>query len=109
VVAVEAQQGFAPVIRGLAAHNGVAARVHAETAVAGGPRHPGLSSGYSPMTTGGRQHRMARCSGLEACQCPRSCPTTGLTGSGYSKPISRGGEFAVFGAIEDLGWLERVD
>src|SRR5487761_1479777 len=43
VVAVEAQQGFAPIIGGLAAHNGVAARVRVETAIAGGVRTPGAT------------------------------------------------------------------
>ena len=109
VVAVEAQQGFAPVIRGLAAHNGIAARVHVETRSLAVPRHPGRPSGYSPTTAGGRQHRMARCSGLEASQCPRSWPTTRIDRIGLLKADIEGGEFAVFGASEDLGWLERVD
>ena len=70
VVAVEAQLGFAPVIRGLAAHNGVANRVHVEIAVAGGARVPGATEGLSPMTTAGRRPRMARRSDPLACPMP---------------------------------------
>src|ERR1035441_4327273 len=45
VVAVEAQQGFAGEIRGLAEHNGVADRVHVEIALAGGVASPGGTVG----------------------------------------------------------------
>jgi hypothetical protein len=45
VVAVEAQRGFAPEIRHLAAHNGVSDRVHVEIALAGGTVTNGASAG----------------------------------------------------------------
>src|ERR1700679_1401615 len=45
VVAVEAQQGFAPLIRSLAAHNGVESRVHVKTAFAGGATISGATVG----------------------------------------------------------------
>src|SRR5260370_1017786 len=44
-VAVEAQQGFGPEIRRLAAHNGVGDRVHVEIAVAGGTATAGATAG----------------------------------------------------------------
>jgi FkbM family methyltransferase len=45
VVAVEAQQGFGPEIRRLAAHNGVGERVHMEIALAGGTVTDGANVG----------------------------------------------------------------
>jgi len=45
VVAVEAQQGFGPEIRCLAAHNGVGDRVHVEIALAGGTVRAGATAG----------------------------------------------------------------
>ena len=53
-IAVQAQQGFEPEIRRLAAHNGVSDRVHVEIALAGGRCHGG-----SNCRSGGR--RPARC------------------------------------------------
>src|ERR1035438_8951527 len=83
VVAVEAQQGFAGEIRGLAEHNGVADRVHVEIALAGGVASPGGTAGIAtaahrlvarpvswPMMSGGRRPRTARRSGPPMCPSP---------------------------------------
>jgi FkbM family methyltransferase len=109
VVAVEAQQGFAPLIHSLAAHNGVAARVHVEIAVAGGVTTPGATVGvladdYRWATT---SHGAAqRPAGLSV---PDIMSDYRIDRIGLLKVDIEGGEFAVFGASEDLGWLERVD
>jgi FkbM family methyltransferase len=109
VVAVEAQQGFAPVIRGLAACNGVASRVHVEIAVAGGVLAPGVTAGvitddYLWATT---SHGAAkRPVGLSV---PEIMTRYEIDRIGLLKTDIEGGEFAVFDASEDLGWLERVD
>ena len=109
VVAVEAQQGFAPVIRGLAAHNGVAARVHVEIAVAGGARVPGAAAGVI-----GDDHRWSTTSHGAAqrppgVSVPEIMSRYRIDRIGLLKADIEGGEFAVFEASEDLGWLERVD
>jgi FkbM family methyltransferase len=109
VVAVEAQQGFAPVIRGLAAHNGVEARVHVRTAVAGGATTPGATAGDLAddyrwaATSHGAAQRPAGVSVPEIMSDYR------IDRIGLLKVDIEGGEFAVFGTGEDLCWLERVD
>jgi FkbM family methyltransferase len=109
VVAVEAQRGFAPVIRGLAAHNGVETRVHVEIAVAGGATIPGSTVGVLAD-----DHRWATTS-HGAAQRPASVSIPEIMSDyridriGLLKADIEGGEFAVFGAGEDLWWLERVD
>jgi FkbM family methyltransferase len=109
VVAVEAQQGFAPVIRSLAAHNDVAARVRVETAIAGGVRTPGATAGVLAddrrwaATSHGAAQRPAGVSVPEIISGYR------IDRIGLLKVDIEGGEFAVFGASEDLGWLRKVD
>lgn len=109
VVAVEAQQGFEPVISSLAAHNGVATRVNVEIAVAGGVTTPGATAGVLAD-----DHRWATTS-HGAAQRPAGLSVPEIM-SGYRidrirllKADIEGGEFAVFGASEDLRWLDRVD
>jgi FkbM family methyltransferase len=109
VVAVEAQQAFAPVIRGLAAHNGVASRVHVKAAFAGGAATPEAITG--DLTDDGRWEAASHGAG----QRPGSVSVPGLM-SAYQidridllKVDIEGGEFAVFGSGEDLRWLDRVD
>jgi FkbM family methyltransferase len=109
VVAVEAQQAFAPVVSGLAAHNGVASRVHVEAAFAGGATTPGATTG--DLADDGLWESTSH--GSE--QRPASVSVPGLM-SAYQidriqllKVDIEGGEFAVFGPGEDLGWLEKVD
>lgn len=109
VVAVEAQQGFAPVIRGLAAHNGVAARVHVETAVAGGATTPGSTVGVladDRRWAAASHGAVQRPGGMSV---PEIMANYQIDRIGLLKADIEGGEFAVFGASEDLGWLERVD
>ncbi len=109
VVAVEAQQGFAPVIRGLAAHNGVGSRVHVEIAVAGGAKTPGATAGVlaDDYRWAATSHGMAqRPAGLSV---PEIMANYQIDRIGLLKADIEGGEFAVFGASEDLRWLERVD
>ena len=109
VVAVEAQQGFAPVIRGLAVRNGVATRVHVEIAVVGGAMAPGAKAGLIAD-----DHRWATAShGVVKRPAGVSVPELmcryEIDRIGLLKADIEGGEFAVFDAKEDLGWLERVD
>jgi FkbM family methyltransferase len=109
VVAVEAQQGFAPLIRGLAAHNGVETRVHVKTAFAGGATTPGATVGvladdyrWATASHGATQ----RPPGVSV---PEIMSDYRIERIGLLKVDIEGGEFAVFGTGEDLWWLERVD
>lgn len=109
VVAVEAQQGFAPLIRGLAAHNGVEARVHVKTAFAGGATTPGATVGvladdhrWTTTTHGGAQ----RPAGVSV---PEIMSDYQIDRIRLLKTDIEGGEFAVFGTGEDLSWLDCVD
>jgi FkbM family methyltransferase len=109
VVAVEAQQGFAPVIQSLAAHNGVQARVHVKTAVAGGTATPGATVGVLAD-----DHRWATTShgGVrrpDGVSVPEIMSDYRIDRIGLLKVDIEGGEFAVFGTGEDLSWLELVD
>jgi FkbM family methyltransferase len=109
VVAVEAQQGFAPVIRTLAAHNGVETRVHVKSALAGGATTSGAPAGYLgddrrwANTSHGAPQRPAGVS------VPEIMSEYGIDRIGLLKVDIEGGEFSVFGTGEDLRWLERVD
>jgi FkbM family methyltransferase len=109
VVAAEAQQGFAPIIRGLAARNGVGTRLHVETAVAGGATTPGASVGVLAddhrwaTTSHGAAQRPA---GVSLPEIMSDCRIDRI---GLLKVDIEGGEFAVLGSGEDLSWLERVD
>jgi hypothetical protein len=81
-IAVEAQQGFEPEIRCLAAHNGVSDRVHVEIALAGGTVTAGANAGVVPTTSAGPPPRTGRRSGLSASRSRSSCRLTTSTGSG---------------------------
>jgi FkbM family methyltransferase len=109
VVAVEAQQGFAPLIRDLAAYNGVADRVHVETAMAGGVTLSGAAVGVlaSDSRWAGSSHGLAaRPAGISM---PEVMLKYGMAEVGLLKVDIEGGEFALFGTDEDLHWLSRVD
>jgi FkbM family methyltransferase len=109
VVAVEAQQGFGPEIRRLAAHNGVGDRVHVEIALAGGTVTQGAQAGVVSddrrwaATSHGAPQRPAGVS------VPQLMAAHDITRIGMLKLDIEGGEFAVFGETEDLRWLDRVD
>ena len=96
-VAVEAQQGFASVIRSLATHNGVETRVHVKTAVAGGVTAPGATVGVLAD-----DHRWATTS-HGAAQRPPGVSVPEIMSDyridriGLLKVDIEGGEFAVFG------------
>jgi FkbM family methyltransferase len=108
VVAVEAQQGFAGEIRGLAEHNGVADRVHVEIALAGGVASPGGTVGVVAddvrwaATSHGAPARPADVS------VPQLMSAYRIERVGLLKVDIEGGEFAVL-ADGDLGWLQGVD
>ena len=109
VIAVEAQHGFAPLIKILAQHNGVAERVSVETAVASGVTNSGSHMGLIAD-----DEQWAATSHGEATRpCELSMP--GLIAKykidriGLLKMDIEGGEFAVLGADENLNWLDRVD
>jgi FkbM family methyltransferase len=109
VVAVEAQQNFAPSIRALAARNGVADRVHLEVALAGGDARPSASAGKLTdddvwaATSHGAARRPAGVS------VPELMTRYEMDRIGLLKVDIEGGEFAVFGDDEDLRWLDQVD
>jgi FkbM family methyltransferase len=109
VVAVEAQQGFAPIIRSLAAHNGVETRVHVKIAVAGGVTIPGATAGdvADDQRWATASHGTAQRPG--GVSVPEIMSDYRIDRIGLLKADIEGGEFAVFGSGEDLRWLERVD
>jgi len=108
-VAVEAQQGFGPEIRGLAVHNGVGDRVHVEIALAGGTTTAGATVGVVAddkrwaATSHGAPQRPAGVS------VPQLMSAYQIGRIGLLKVDIEGGEFAVFGGDEDLRWLDQVD
>jgi FkbM family methyltransferase len=109
VVAVEAQQGFAPEIRRLAAHNGVGPRVNVEIALVGGTVAAGAAVGVVAddqcwaATSHGAPQRPAGVS------VPQLMSAYQIGRIGLLKVDIEGGEFAVFGSDEDLRWLDLVD
>ena len=108
-VAIEAQQAFEPEIRRLAAHNGVDERVHVEIAVVGGGVRAGATAGVVAddqrwaTTSHGAPERPPGVS------VPQIMAAYQIGRIGLMKIDIEGGEFAVFGAGEDLGWLDQVD
>jgi FkbM family methyltransferase len=109
VVAVEAQQAFAPVIKDLAAHNGVTSRVHVEVALAGGAATPDATAGDLA------DDELWAATSHGAARRPATISVPGIMASYLIDRIDllkvdiEGGEFAVFDEGEDLRWLERVD
>jgi FkbM family methyltransferase len=108
-VAVEAQQGFAPEIRRLAAYNRVVDRVHVEIALAGGTVRAGATAGVVAddqrwaATSHGAPQRPAGVS------VPQLMSAYQIGKIGLLKVDIEGGEFAVFSGDEDLRWLDLVD
>jgi FkbM family methyltransferase len=109
VVAVEAQQGFGPDIKRLAAHNGVGDRVNVEIALAGGTIRAGATAGVVAddkrwaATSHGAAQRPADIS------VPKVMSAYQIGRIGLMKVDIEGGEFAVFSDEEDLSWLDQVD
>lgn len=109
VIAVEAQQGFAALIQDLAVHNGVTERVNVEIAMASGVKLSGAAVGdvaddsVWAITSHGLPTRPADVS------VPALMSKYGIDRVGLLKVDIEGGEFALFGADEDLHWLRRVD
>jgi len=109
VVAVEAQQGFGPEIKRLAAHNGVDDRIHVEIALAGGTVRTGATVGVVAddrrwaTTSHGAPQRPA------CMSIPQVMSAYPIGRIGLMKVDIEGGEFAVFSDDEDLSWLDRVD
>ncbi len=108
-IAVEAQQGFAQLIRALAEHNGVGEHVHVEVALASGVTASGANVGVVAddqrwsMTSHGAPTRPADVS------VPQLMSAYGIDRIGLLKMDIEGGEYAVLAADEDLGWLQHVD
>ena len=108
-VAVEAQQGFGPEIRRLAAHNGVSDRVHVEIALVGGVVRAGATVGvladdrcWEAASHGAPQRPVG-------VSVPELMSAYQIDRIGLLKVDIEGGEFTVFGGDEDLRWLDRVD
>jgi FkbM family methyltransferase len=109
VIAVEAQHGFAAEISRLAAHNGVSERVHVEVGMAGGVAIPGSAVGVladDEAWSGASHAGPARPAGVTV---PELMSAYRVDRVGLMKVDIEGGEFAVLGAGEDLGWLGQVD
>jgi FkbM family methyltransferase len=109
VVAVEAQQGFGPEIRRLAAYNGIGDRVHVEIALAGGIVTAGATAGVvaDDQRWATTSHGAAR--RPTGVSVPQLMSAYQIGRVGLLKVDIEGGEFAVFGNDEDLRWLDRVD
>ena len=109
VVAVEAQDGFADEIRGLAARNGVAGRVHTEVAMASGM----IASGAAVGVLADDHRWLASSHGAAIRPADVSLPQLisdyQIDRIGLLKMDIEGGEFAVLSSDEDLGWLDMVD
>ena len=109
VIAVDAQQGFEPLIRALAQHNDVANRVHVEIGVASGVVASGTSVGLIAddrrwaAASHGATERPAEVSVPELMARYRIDQVSLL------KVDIEGGEFALLSGNEDLSWLHRVD
>jgi FkbM family methyltransferase len=105
VVAVEAQQGFAREIQALARHNGVADQVQIKL---------GLAQSGARVGVVADEHRWTTTSHGAASR-PADVPLPLLMADydigryGRLKMDIEGGEFAVFRAGENLGWLGQVD
>lgn len=109
VIAVEAQPGFARVIKELAAHNGVADRVHVETAMVTGSAARGETVG---VLADDRQWQDATYGGgrrPEDVSIPQLMSTYLIDRIAMLKMDIEGGEFSVFAADEDVSWLDAVD
>ncbi len=107
VVAVEAQQGFAPRISSLAAFNGVEDRVHVETAMASGVDVLGDTVGVLADDTRWTTASDSVGERPGALSVPAILDKYGIDEIGLIKVDIEGGEFAVF-ADEELAWLGRV-
>jgi FkbM family methyltransferase len=109
VIAVEAQHGFAPLIKKLAEHNGVAERVSIETAVASGVKTSGSRVGLISddrqwaATSHGGPMRPTEVSIPDLIRKHR------IDRIGLLKIDIEGGEFAVLATDEDLDWLQCVE
>jgi FkbM family methyltransferase len=109
VISVEAQQGFEPDIRCLAAHNGVGDRVHVEIALAGGTVTAGATAGVladDQCWAAASHSAPQRPVGVSV---PQLMSAHRIDRIGLLKVDIEGGEFAVFGSGENLRWLDRVD
>jgi len=108
-IAVEAQEGFEPEIRCLAAHNGVSDRVNVEIALAEGTVTAGATAGVVAddqrwaTTSHGAPLRPVGAS------VPQLMSAYRIDRIGLLKVDIEGGEFAIFGSGEDLRWLDQVD
>lgn len=109
VVAVKAQPGFATEIQALARYNGVADQVHVKMGLASGLILSGARIGLIAdehcwaTTSQGAAHRPAD------VPLPQLMMDYDIGRIGLLKIDIEGGEFAVFGAGENLDWLARVD
>jgi FkbM family methyltransferase len=109
VVAVEAQQGFGPEIQRLAELNGVGGRVHVEIAVVGGAVRAGATVGVladDERWAASSHGAPGRPAGISVPELMSNHRTGRIR---LLKVDVEGGEFAVFGAGEDLRWLDQVD
>jgi FkbM family methyltransferase len=109
VVAVEAQQGFAPLIHQLARHNGVAERVNVEIALASGVLVSGATAGVVAddrqwsTTSHGAPIRP------DDVSMPQLMAKYRVDRIRLLKIDIEGGEFTVLPADDDLSWLWDVD
>lgn len=108
-VAVEAQQGFADLIRTVASANGVEDRVRVVTALAGSSAPSAATRGV--LNDDERWATASHSSGErpEVVSMGELFDTLGIDRVALLKSDIEGGEFAVFDPTGDLDWLDRVD
>jgi FkbM family methyltransferase len=109
VAAVEAQQGFGPLIAVLAQHNGVTERVHIEIATASGVATSGATVGVAADDLRWASSSHGSPTRPPDASIPRLMSDYRIDRLGLLKVDIEGGEFAVLAADEDLRWLDRVD
>ena len=107
-VAVDSQQGFGSEIKRLAAHNGVGERVHVEIAVSRRRRQGGSDRGVVADDQRWATTSHGAPEWPPGVSVPQAMAAYQIGRIGLMKIDIEGGEFAVFGAGEDLGWLDQV-
>jgi FkbM family methyltransferase len=109
VVAVEAQQGFAPVIAELARHNRVADRVHLEIGMASGVTVSGAAVGVMADDSRWASASHSTPTRPADVSVPDLLRAYRIDRVGLLKVDIEGGEFALLSKDEDTGWLDQVD
>lgn len=109
VLAVEAQQGFAPLIKELARHNRVDERVRIEIAIASGVAASGAKVGLLADDRRWSATSHGALTRPPDLSIPKLISKYQIDSIGLLKMDIEGGEFAVLADGDDLDWLRQVD